>query len=110
MNHVMTVASTDGGGGSPPSGRPPGDRVLDGCCGTGDLALAARRAGAGEVVGLDFSEEMLVRAHRKARTSLGGGDLLRLRSQTASSTRRRSASGSETSTTSRRGCANCGAS
>ena len=43
----------------------PGDRVLDACCGTGDLAMAARRAGAGEVVGLDFSERMLERARRK---------------------------------------------
>src|SRR5205085_2574775 len=33
----------------------PGDRVLDACCGTGDLAIAAREAGA-EVTGLDFSE------------------------------------------------------
>jgi len=44
----------------------PGDRVLDACCGTGDLAVAARRAGAGEVVGVDFSERMLERARRKA--------------------------------------------
>ena len=44
----------------------PGDRVLDACCGTGDLALAARRAGAGEVVGLDFSGRMLERARAKA--------------------------------------------
>ena len=44
----------------------PGDRVLDGCCGTGDLALAARRAGAVHVVGLDFSEAMLERARRKS--------------------------------------------
>jgi demethylmenaquinone methyltransferase / 2-methoxy-6-polyprenyl-1,4-benzoquinol methylase len=43
----------------------PGDRVLDACCGTGDLALAARDAGAGEVVGADFSEPMLERARRK---------------------------------------------
>ena len=43
----------------------PGDRVLDGCCGTGDLAVAARKAGAGEVIGLDFSEGMLERARRK---------------------------------------------
>jgi demethylmenaquinone methyltransferase / 2-methoxy-6-polyprenyl-1,4-benzoquinol methylase len=42
----------------------PGDRVLDVCCGTGDLALAAAEAG-GEVTGLDFSEAMLVRARRK---------------------------------------------
>jgi demethylmenaquinone methyltransferase/2-methoxy-6-polyprenyl-1,4-benzoquinol methylase len=44
----------------------PGDRVLDACCGTGDLAVAAREAGAGEVVGVDFSERMLERARRKA--------------------------------------------
>jgi demethylmenaquinone methyltransferase/2-methoxy-6-polyprenyl-1,4-benzoquinol methylase len=43
----------------------PGDRVLDACCGTGDLAIAARRHGAGAVVGLDFSEQMLERARRK---------------------------------------------
>jgi demethylmenaquinone methyltransferase / 2-methoxy-6-polyprenyl-1,4-benzoquinol methylase len=44
----------------------PGDRVLDAACGTGDLALADLRAGAGEVTGLDFSERMLERARRKA--------------------------------------------
>ena len=44
----------------------PCDRVLDACCGTGDLAVAARRAGAGNVVGVDFSERMLERARRKA--------------------------------------------
>jgi demethylmenaquinone methyltransferase / 2-methoxy-6-polyprenyl-1,4-benzoquinol methylase len=43
----------------------PGDRVLDACCGTGDLALAARDAG-GDVVGLDFSPAMLERARAKA--------------------------------------------
>src|ERR671922_1776007 len=42
----------------------PGDRVLDVCCGTGDLALADREAG-GIVTGVDFSEEMLARARRK---------------------------------------------
>jgi demethylmenaquinone methyltransferase/2-methoxy-6-polyprenyl-1,4-benzoquinol methylase len=42
-----------------------GDRVLDACCGTGDLAIAARKAGAGDVVGLDFSQRMLERARRK---------------------------------------------
>ncbi|HZT84176.1 MAG TPA: bifunctional demethylmenaquinone methyltransferase/2-methoxy-6-polyprenyl-1,4-benzoquinol methylase UbiE [Gaiellaceae bacterium] len=42
-----------------------GDRVLDACCGTGDLAVLARKAGAGEVVGVDFSERMLERARRK---------------------------------------------
>ena len=43
----------------------PGDRVLDACCGTGDLALAAEAAG-GTVTGLDFSEPMLERARRKS--------------------------------------------
>jgi len=43
-----------------------GDRVLDACCGTGDLALADARAGASRVTGLDFSEAMLERARRKS--------------------------------------------
>lgn len=43
----------------------PADEVLDACCGTGDLALAAERAG-GRVTGLDFSERMLERARRKS--------------------------------------------
>jgi demethylmenaquinone methyltransferase/2-methoxy-6-polyprenyl-1,4-benzoquinol methylase len=44
----------------------PGDRVLDACSGTGDLALAARERG-GDVTGLDFSQAMLDRARRKSR-------------------------------------------
>jgi demethylmenaquinone methyltransferase / 2-methoxy-6-polyprenyl-1,4-benzoquinol methylase len=56
----------------------PGDRVLDACCGTGDLALAAERAG-GTVTGLDFSERMLERARRKSETiDWVSGDLLEL--------------------------------
>jgi demethylmenaquinone methyltransferase / 2-methoxy-6-polyprenyl-1,4-benzoquinol methylase len=43
----------------------PGDRALDACCGTGDLAVAASAAG-GDVSGLDFSRPMLERARRKA--------------------------------------------
>jgi demethylmenaquinone methyltransferase / 2-methoxy-6-polyprenyl-1,4-benzoquinol methylase len=43
----------------------PGDRVLDACCGTGDLALAAERAG-GLVTGVDFSPAMLARARQKS--------------------------------------------
>jgi demethylmenaquinone methyltransferase / 2-methoxy-6-polyprenyl-1,4-benzoquinol methylase len=43
----------------------PGDRVLDACCGTGDLSVAAEAEGA-KVTGLDFSERMLVRARRKS--------------------------------------------
>lgn len=42
-----------------------GDRVLDAACGTGDLAIADLKAGAGEVTGLDFSEQMLERARAK---------------------------------------------
>src|SRR6266850_296239 len=42
-----------------------GDRVLDAACGTGDLAIIAAKAGA-DVTGLDFSEQMLIRARRKA--------------------------------------------
>ncbi len=46
----------------------PGSTVLDVATGTGDLALeAARRVGpTGEVIGSDFSEEMLHGARRKA--------------------------------------------
>jgi demethylmenaquinone methyltransferase / 2-methoxy-6-polyprenyl-1,4-benzoquinol methylase len=43
----------------------PGDRVLDACCGTGDLALADLAAG-GRVTGADFSERMLERARTKS--------------------------------------------
>jgi demethylmenaquinone methyltransferase / 2-methoxy-6-polyprenyl-1,4-benzoquinol methylase len=61
-----------------------GDRVLDGCCGTGDLALADERAG-GRVVGLDFSERMLERARRKsASVEWVRGDLLELPFEDAS--------------------------
>jgi demethylmenaquinone methyltransferase/2-methoxy-6-polyprenyl-1,4-benzoquinol methylase len=56
----------------------PGDRVLDACCGTGDLALAAAAEG-GEVTGLDFSPAMLERAARKsAEIEWVQGDLLAL--------------------------------
>jgi demethylmenaquinone methyltransferase / 2-methoxy-6-polyprenyl-1,4-benzoquinol methylase len=55
-----------------------GDSVLDACCGTGDLALEAERAG-GRVTGLDFSERMLERARRKsAGVEWVRGDLLAL--------------------------------
>lgn len=62
----------------------PGDRVLDACCGTGDLALAAEREG-GIVTGLDFSAEMLGRARRKSETvAWVRGDLLALPFENAS--------------------------
>ena len=56
-----------------------GDRVLDACCGTGDLAVAAARAGGRRITGLDFSERMLERARRKApELKWVQGDLLAL--------------------------------
>ena len=56
----------------------PGDRVLDACCGTGDLALAAEQEG-GHVTGLDFSPAMLERARRKSSTiEWVEGDMLAL--------------------------------
>ena len=42
----------------------PGQRALDLCCGTGDIALALARQGA-ETIGLDFSENMLAVAERR---------------------------------------------
>jgi demethylmenaquinone methyltransferase / 2-methoxy-6-polyprenyl-1,4-benzoquinol methylase len=79
MNHVMTA-------GLDRSWRrltveavvQPGNRVLDACCGTGDLAVAAEREG-GIVTGLDFSTAMLERARRKSDTvEWVEGDLLAL--------------------------------
>jgi demethylmenaquinone methyltransferase / 2-methoxy-6-polyprenyl-1,4-benzoquinol methylase len=55
-----------------------GDRVLDACCGTGDLAVACARAG-GLVTGLDFAPRMLDRARRKLPSATWvEGDLLSL--------------------------------
>ncbi len=62
-----------------------GQRVLDLCTGTADLALAAARAGAARVVGVDFAGEMLRAGHRKiagagldGRVSLVRGDAAQL--------------------------------
>lgn len=44
-----------------------GDRVLDVACGTGDLTLAFAKTQAAEVVGLDFTAEMLEIAREKSR-------------------------------------------
>ena len=43
----------------------PAARVLDVCCGTGDLALALERARGAPVFGSDFCHPMLVAARRK---------------------------------------------
>ena len=68
MNRVMT-AGLDGRWRRPAAREVvwPGDRVLDACCGTGDLAIEAERCG-GKVVGLDFSERMLEHARHKSGT------------------------------------------
>jgi len=58
-----------------------GDRILDLCCGTGDIAFGLARSGA-YVVGLDFSPEMLRVAQRRANSAAEihwvRGDALRL--------------------------------
>jgi len=62
-----------------------GARVIDACCGTGDVALVFARAGA-SVVGVDFTPEMLQHAQRKkvslpahaAKPAFAHGDALRL--------------------------------
>lgn len=46
-----------------------GRRILDVACGTGDLSLAFVRAGAAEVIGVDFTEPMLEIAREKTRRS-----------------------------------------
>jgi demethylmenaquinone methyltransferase/2-methoxy-6-polyprenyl-1,4-benzoquinol methylase len=61
----------------------PDARVLDICCGTGDLLLALERRGHTSVLGSDFCHPMLVGAAHKisrarARASLFEGDALRL--------------------------------
>lgn len=49
----------------------PGDRALDLCCGTGDIAFALAAAGA-EVAGLDASKPMLAVAHDRRATAKSG--------------------------------------
>jgi demethylmenaquinone methyltransferase/2-methoxy-6-polyprenyl-1,4-benzoquinol methylase len=50
----------------------PGDRALDLCCGTGDIAFALQAAGA-EVVGIDFSPAMLAVAEERAKNVCADG-------------------------------------
>ncbi|OUU20757.1 MAG: bifunctional demethylmenaquinone methyltransferase/2-methoxy-6-polyprenyl-1,4-benzoquinol methylase [Planctomycetia bacterium TMED53] len=50
----------------------PGDKILDACCGTGDLSMAALTAEPGiDVVGSDFSLQMLLNGDRKRRYKSG---------------------------------------
>jgi demethylmenaquinone methyltransferase/2-methoxy-6-polyprenyl-1,4-benzoquinol methylase len=51
------------------AGVQPGERALDVCCGTGDVAFALRQSGA-EVTALDFSPAMLAIAQERARNYL----------------------------------------
>src|ERR1041385_1073983 len=51
-----------------------GDRALDVCCGTGDICLTLARQGA-EVIGLDFTNEMLQRAQARPRPERSNEDL-----------------------------------
>jgi demethylmenaquinone methyltransferase / 2-methoxy-6-polyprenyl-1,4-benzoquinol methylase len=48
----------------------PGERALDLCCGTGDVALALARRGA-DVIGLDFSDAMLAVAGQRLKAQAG---------------------------------------
>lgn len=61
----------------------PGARVLDVCCGTGDLLIALEAGGSAFCAGSDFCHPMLVTAHAKverrgARARLFESDALRL--------------------------------
>ena len=47
----------------------PGERALDVCCGTGDIAFALARCGS-PVIGLDFSAPMLAVAERKLKAQV----------------------------------------
>ncbi len=59
--------------------RRPGVRMLDLCCGTGDLLLALQAECPSPVLGCDFSRAMLTRARRKdPRVVLVEADALRL--------------------------------
>jgi demethylmenaquinone methyltransferase / 2-methoxy-6-polyprenyl-1,4-benzoquinol methylase len=54
-----------------------GDRILDVCTGTGDLALAYHKAAKGEaeIVGADFCHEMLALGHQKGMKARAGDRL-----------------------------------
>lgn len=62
------------------AGLKPGEVVVDVACGTGDLSIAFANAGAGQVIGVDFTYEMLPIARKKSggRISYLTGDAMAL--------------------------------
>jgi len=68
----------------------PGDRALDLCCGTGDIAFALAHCGA-DVTGLDFNPQMLEVATARARKAEGGARQARDKEQDPNSPAPRSA-------------------
>ena len=58
--------------------RNPEARVLDLCCGTGDLGLALRRQGPAQVIGSDFCHPMLQHALQKGLSPVFEADALNL--------------------------------
>ncbi len=63
-----------------------GDRILDVCTGTGDLALAYHKAtkGEAEIVGTDFCHEMLALGHQKGMKARAGDRLTFIEADTQS--------------------------
>jgi demethylmenaquinone methyltransferase / 2-methoxy-6-polyprenyl-1,4-benzoquinol methylase len=63
-----------------------GDRILDVCTGTGDLALAYHKAAKGEaeIVGADFCHEMLTLGHQKGMKARAGDRLTFIEADTQS--------------------------
>ncbi len=54
----------------------PGSRILDLCCGTGDIAFhLLRRDPSLQVVGIDFCEPMLAAAQARSQRAAGGKDI-----------------------------------
>jgi demethylmenaquinone methyltransferase/2-methoxy-6-polyprenyl-1,4-benzoquinol methylase len=56
----------------------PGARVLDLCCGTGDVLLALERRGQATTLGSDFCHPMLLQAQKKVASPLFEADALAL--------------------------------